>query len=192
MEANVITNTTAEDNNQVVKLNIGGTSVYGLYKTLESSNLIKQLLQKPDTEKIFVNGDEIFIDRDPMLFTNFIVKFMRFGTVDLPPPLEEQSFYETLKEEAKFYQVEDLIDFCEEALDMTEYQKYYIMDFDSLKDLAKSRKGKTYGHYDYIDIRELTRKGSNLQLISILKSANNHFDDENEPPVLFLVRKEEI
>jgi hypothetical protein len=98
MESNVIDNTTAEDSNHITKLNIGRTPVYGLYKTLKPSNLVKQPLQKPDSEKIFVNDDERFVGRDPTFFINHIIKFMRFGTVDLPPPPpEDKFFYETLK-----------------------------------------------------------------------------------------------
>jgi hypothetical protein len=203
MAHNIITNITEKEiaqakDNQIVKLNIGGTPVYTYYNTLaEFSDFFKELLQRPATELTLVNGDEIFIDRDPIIFINGIMNYLRPDLPCLPPPsIEHQDFYEDLKEEAEFYQIEGLAQLCCISLEEMDNRAdvYHIMDFDSLKDLVKSRKGKKYGDFEYIDVNDMDGKDGTIHLISILRSTQGvgGYDKDDEPDVHFLVRKTDV
>jgi hypothetical protein len=182
---------------QMVKLNIGGTPVYTFYKTLtKHSNFFKEMFQKSPMEHTLVNGNEIFVDRDPIIFTTGVMNYLRSGMSHLPTPTQEHTkFYESLKEEAQFYQMEDLVAVCNACMEeIEEKNNHYIMDFSSLKDLTKSRGGKTYGDFEYIDVDHLDGKNGAVHLISILRATmeGSGYVEDEEDKIYFLVRKKDI
>lgn len=103
-----------------VKLNVGGeifeTSLQTLTKDPNSMLAVMfsgKFNMKPTEDGTF------FIDRDGTYF-RFILNFLRTGTLTLP---EDTVVYEEVMKEAKFYQIQQLIDVLESPCDPTHSSK---------------------------------------------------------------------
>ncbi|KAG1440812.1 hypothetical protein G6F56_011762 [Rhizopus delemar] len=92
---------------RVIKLNIGGVSYYTYHDTLKRSPYFMNLLDGEMKKKTLVNGDEIFIDRNGILFEH-VIEYLRTGSLESIE--DDKQTLQRLREEAEYYQLRDLID----------------------------------------------------------------------------------
>ncbi|CAJ0598855.1 unnamed protein product [Cylicocyclus nassatus] len=86
----------------VVVLNVGGTKFETSLETLRKNPGPRDRSMLASLN--YVEGEEIFIDRDPRYFPS-ILNYLRDGTVNVD---EDESTLAQIKREAQFYGLEDL------------------------------------------------------------------------------------
>ncbi|KAG1502218.1 hypothetical protein G6F54_002511 [Rhizopus delemar] len=92
---------------KLLKLYVGGIPYYTYHDTLRRSPYFMNLLDGEMKKKTFVNGDEIFIDRNGQLFEH-VIEYLRTGSLE---SIEDDiKSLNKLREEAEYYQLKDLID----------------------------------------------------------------------------------
>lgn len=124
----VETNVTCKENERVIKLNVGGSSFCTTFGTLKVLPYFEQLFANEVKIEILKNG-EIFIDRDGDLFSD-ILEYLRSFTI-CNANLDE------LKSEAKFYQLESMINLLDTMRRERKIGKRKEFKLVSLTDLEK-------------------------------------------------------
>ncbi|EPB88616.1 hypothetical protein HMPREF1544_04609 [Mucor circinelloides 1006PhL] len=94
----------------LIMLNVGGKSFTSLYKTLEKSRYLHDLIRH--NAKVTVNEDELFIDRNSDLFRQ-ILFYLRTGII---LPNSEEGIKQLLSE-AEVYQCQDMVNALQFQLD---------------------------------------------------------------------------
>ncbi|CAJ0591153.1 unnamed protein product [Cylicocyclus nassatus] len=89
-----------------VKINVGGTVFETYLSTLTKVN--DSVLSAMIAEEM-QNGDELFIDRNPLLFAK-VLDYLRDEERFVPPP--EDDAREALRREAEFYKLPELVKKC--------------------------------------------------------------------------------
>ncbi|CAJ0591182.1 unnamed protein product [Cylicocyclus nassatus] len=89
-----------------VKLNVGGTVFETYLSTLTKVN--ESVLSAMVAEEI-QNGDELFIDRNPLLFAK-VLDYLRDDERFVPP--SDDDAREALRREAEFYYLPELVEKC--------------------------------------------------------------------------------
>ncbi|GAN10576.1 hypothetical protein MAM1_0371c10119 [Mucor ambiguus] len=116
----------------IIRLNVGGTSFTTLYKKIADSSFFRELIA--DKNRVIVNQDEIFIDRDGELFRQILL-FLRTRVVFS----RNKATLTMLLQEATFYQLDSVIHALREVLGQGNEQKSpsekFALEFIDLRDM---------------------------------------------------------
>lgn len=95
------------NNNSIIKLNVGGKSYYTKQNTLEASVYFETLLNGQMQTPVLTGdkNDEIFIDRDGEMFRH-VLQYMRTGILFT----KKENILKKIKLEAKYYGLKNLED----------------------------------------------------------------------------------
>lgn len=123
---------TLETSDRIIRLNVGGNSFCTTYGTLEFSPYFKQLLNcdAEINEDVMENG-ELFIDRDGDMFSH-VLEYLRSYDI-CADNLEE------LQNEAKFYQLNTMVESIERILQERRHaslKQYELITFEELQELS--------------------------------------------------------
>ncbi|CAL2033876.1 unnamed protein product [Caenorhabditis brenneri] len=110
---------------KLFRVDVSGTVFQTTDDTLKNFNgTLKDILENPDSYKL-QRQEYVFIDRDPTHFRT-ILNFMRDGHVALPDSSIE---IQEILEEAKYYQLEGLVELCSQTARPGKY--FHVIETDS-------------------------------------------------------------